>query len=175
MSTGSPRRLAAAMLISGGGTTFHNLLAYARSGKLDLDFKLVVSSSASAGGLNAAREASIPTCIVERDRCDNDEAFSRPIFDACRAAGVDVVLMGGFLKFAPIPPDFAGRVLNIHPSLIPAFCGKGFYGLRVHQAAIDYGVRVTGCTVHFVDNQYDHGPIILQRVVEVRDSDTAET
>ncbi len=83
--------------------------------------------------------------------------------------------MGGFLKHVLIPSDFENRVTNIHPGLIPAFCGKGFYGLRVHQAVLDYGVKVSGCTVHFVDNEYDHGPIILQHVVPVLDDDTAES
>jgi phosphoribosylglycinamide formyltransferase-1 len=83
--------------------------------------------------------------------------------------------MGGYLEHLLIPNDFENRVVNIHPSLIPAFCGKGMYGLRVHQAAIDFGVKISGCTVHFVDNQYDHGPILLQRACEVLEGDTAET
>ena len=175
MSANVPRRLPIAVLISGAGTTLKNLLDYMRAGKLDLDVRLVVSSNEEAAGLNFAREASIPTCIVDRKRCDSDEAFGRPIFDACRTAGAELVVMAGFLKYAPIPADFQNRVMNIHPSLIPAFCGQGFYGLRVHEAVIDYGVKWTGCTVHFVDNQYDHGPIIMQRVVEVRDIDTPLT
>lgn len=175
MSATLPPRLSVAMLISGGGTTFRNLLDHSRAGKLDIQFKLVVSSSAEAKGLDLAREASIPVCIVERERCDSDEAFGRPIFDACRSAGADLVVMGGFLKLVPVPPDFVNRVMNIHPALIPSFCGKGFYGMKVHEAVIESGVKVTGCTVHFVDNHYDHGPIILQRTVEVRGSDTAAT
>ena len=83
--------------------------------------------------------------------------------------------MGGFLNHILIPTDFENRVLNTHPSLIPSFCGKGFYGSHVHQAVLDYGSKVSGCTIHFVDNQYDHGPIISQRAVKVDDSDTAET
>jgi phosphoribosylglycinamide formyltransferase-1 len=83
--------------------------------------------------------------------------------------------MGGYLEHLLIPSDFEKRVINIHPSLIPSFCGKGMYGLRVHQAAVDFGVKVSGCTVHFVDNQYDHGPIVLQRACEVLDGDTAES
>ena len=83
--------------------------------------------------------------------------------------------MGGFLQLIAIPDDFRNRVMNIHPSLIPAFCGKGFYGERVHEAVLAMGVKVSGCTVHFTDNEYDHGPIILQRTVEVRDDDTVET
>jgi phosphoribosylglycinamide formyltransferase 1 len=84
-------------------------------------------------------------------------------------------VMAGFLQHAMIPAAYMGRVINIHPSLIPSFCGHGFYGLRVHQAAIDYGVKISGCTVHFVDNDYDHGPVILQRACPVRDDDTAES
>ena len=175
MSKELPRRLPIAVLISGGGTTLKNLLDQSRVGKLDIDVRLVVSSSTTAKGLDFARDATIPTCIVERQRCDSDDAFSRPIFDACRSHGVELVVMGGFLKFAPIPADFTNRVMNIHPALIPSFCGHGFYGLRVHQAVLEYGAKITGCTVHFVDNQYDHGPIILQRTVEVRDADTPES
>ncbi len=102
-------------------------------------------------------------------------AYGDAVFGACREAGVDYVAMAGFLKLAPVPDDFAGRVLNIHPALIPAFCGPGMYGDRVHQAVLDAGVRVTGCTVHFVDNEYDHGPIIWQQPVPVFDDDTADT
>lgn len=174
MSRELPRRLPIAVLISGGGTTLKNLLEQSRAGKLDIDVRVVVSSSADAKGLEFARERTLPTCIVERKRCDSDESFSRPIFDACRSHGAELVVMGGFLKFVPIPADYVNRVMNIHPSLIPAFCGPGFYGLKVHKAVLENGSKVTGCTVHFVDNQYDHGPIILQKTVEVRDSDTPE-
>jgi phosphoribosylglycinamide formyltransferase-1 len=175
MSRELPRRLPIAVLISGGGTTLKNLLDQSRAGKLDIDLRLVVSSNPEAKGLEFARERTVPTCIVERHRCDSDDSFSRPIFDACRGHGAELVVMGGFLKFVPIPADFTDRVMNIHPALIPAFCGPGFYGLRVHQAVLASGVKVTGCTVHFVDNQYDHGPIILQRAVEVRENDSPES
>ena len=174
MSTTVPHRLPLAVLISGGGTTLKNLLDQSRAGKLDIDVRVVVSSSPDAKGLDFAREATIPTCVVERQRCDSDDTFSRPVFDACRSHGAELVVMGGFLKFLPIPADFANKVVNIHPSLIPAFCGQGFYGLRVHSAVCEAGVKVSGCTVHFVDNEYDHGPIILQRTVEVRDNDSPE-
>jgi folate-dependent phosphoribosylglycinamide formyltransferase PurN len=87
---------------------------------------------------------------------------------------VDLVCLAGFLQFLPIPVDFENKVMNIHPSLIPAFCGKGFYGHHVHEAVVDYGARISGCTVHFVDNQYDHGPIILQRSVPVFGDDSPQ-
>ena len=97
------------------------------------------------------------------------------MFGPCRQVGADLVVMAGFLKHVRIPSDFEGRVINIHPSLLPSFGGPGMYGHRVHQAVIDRGVKISGCTVHYVDNVYDNGPIILQRSCEVRDDDTAET
>ena len=97
------------------------------------------------------------------------------MFDVCRAAGADLVVIGGFLKLLEIPPDFENRVVNVHPALIPAFCGKGFHGQHVHEAVLAQGARISGCTVHFVDNQYDHGPILLQRTVPVLDDDTPQT
>lgn len=168
-------KLPVAVLISGGGTTLKNLLAQIDSDGLPIDVTLVISSSPTAAGLQYAAEANIASQVIRERDFDSTAAFGGAIFAAIRDAGVELVVMGGFLKFLPIPPDFENRVVNIHPGLIPAFCGKGYYGLRVHQAVIDYGAKISGCTVHFVDNEYDHGPIILQRVVEVNDDDTAET
>jgi phosphoribosylglycinamide formyltransferase-1 len=164
-----------AVLISGGGTTLKNLLTKIDAGILPVSIKLVIASSSQAKGLNYAREAGIATLVVRERDYETTKAFGDAIFAAMRESGIELVVMGGFLKFLPIPPDFENRVVNIHPGLIPAFCGKGFYGLHVHQAVLDYGAKISGCTVHFVDNVYDHGPIILQRVVEVHDDDTAES
>jgi phosphoribosylglycinamide formyltransferase-1 len=169
----SPLKLA--VLISGGGTTLRNLLSKIAARELDATIALVISSNPQAGGLKIAADAGIATCTVERRSFTSDPAYGEAVFAACRAAQPDLVVMAGFLKFAPVPEDFANRVMNIHPALIPAFCGQGFYGLRVHQAVLDYGAKISGCTVHFVDNQYDHGPIILQRVVPVEQDDTAQT
>ena len=166
--------LSVAVLISGGGSTLKNLLNKVRQDRLHVDVRLVISSSPTAGGLQHARQAGIASQVIRRDDYASDEAFGQALFDACRAAGIELVVMGGFLRFVPIPPDFENRVMNIHPGLIPAFCGKGYYGLRVHRAVVEYGAKVSGCTVHFVDNQYDHGPIILQRVVPVNEDDTPE-
>lgn len=168
-------RMPIAVLISGGGTTLRNLLEKIDAGELPVEIRLVISSRPDARGLQHAAEAGIPTLVVEKTKGTSDEAFSEAIFGACRAAGVRYVVMGGFLKHVPIPPDFENRVVNIHPALIPAFCGQGMYGLRVHEAVLEYGAKVSGCTVHFVDNQYDHGPILLQRVVEVLPGDTPES
>ncbi len=168
-----PIRLA--VLLSGGGTTLQNLLDRAADGRLDARVVVVVSSNAAAYGLERARAAGIPAAVVERKACPSRGEFSRRIFDACRGAGADLVCMGGFLQLVEVPPDFSDRVLNIHPALIPAFSGKGFHGPHVHRAALEAGVKVSGCTVHFADNEYDHGPIVLQRVVAVEDDDTPES
>jgi phosphoribosylglycinamide formyltransferase-1 len=167
--------LRAAVFISGGGTTLRNLIEKSHKEALPLDIRLVVSSKASAAGLAFAREANIPSMVVSRRAGEDDAEFSARNFDPCRDAQVDYVLMGGYLKHVLIPDDFAGRVVNIHPSLIPAFCGQGMYGSRVHESVLEYGAKLTGCTVHFVDNQFDHGPIILQRAVEVLDDDTPQS
>jgi phosphoribosylglycinamide formyltransferase-1 len=168
-----------AVLISGSGRTLNNFIDLAADGELPVDIRLVVSSSAKAGGLKFAEEAGISTCVISRADFDagspGDVPFGEAIFTPCRDAGVDYVAMAGFLKLAPVPADFTGRVLNIHPALIPSFCGPGMYGHHVHQAVLDAGVRVTGCTVHFVDNLYDHGPIIWQQPVPVFEDDTADT
>jgi phosphoribosylglycinamide formyltransferase-1 len=164
-----------AVLISGGGTTLKNLLELRDSGKLDVDFRLVISSRSDAKGLLFAEQAKIPTLIAPKRKSQSAEQHSESVFGPIRESGAELVVMGGFLQHVLIPEDFENRVINIHPSLIPAFCGQGMYGLKVHQAAIDFGVKVSGCTVHLVDNQYDHGPILLQSVCEVFKDDTAES
>jgi phosphoribosylglycinamide formyltransferase 1 len=163
------------MLVSGGGTTLRNLIVKIAAGQLDARIELVVSSNAAAPGLQFAGDAKIPTQVIERRGFESNDAFSEAIFAACRAASPDLVVMGGFLKLIVIPADFEYRIVNIHPALIPAFCGHGFYGPRVHEAVLEYGAKLSGCTVHFVDNRYDHGPILLQCTVPVLDDDTPET
>jgi phosphoribosylglycinamide formyltransferase-1 len=166
-------RLPVAVLISGGGTTLRNLLEKIDAGQLDIDVRLVISSSTVAKGLDFATRANIPTRVIRPRDFSDTPAFSEEIFAACRSKQVELVVLGGFLKQLTVPDDYVNRVTNIHPALIPSFCGKGYYGTHVHQAALDYGVKVSGCTVHFVDNEYDHGPIIYQAVVEVRPDDDA--
>jgi len=168
-------KLKIAVLISGSGRTLKNFIDLAAEDRLPVDIRLVVSSSAAARGLEFAAENGLPSMAIRRNTFSTDKEFGDAIFGACRSAGVDYVVMAGFMKLAPVPEDFAGRVVNIHPSLIPAFCGHGMYGDHVHQAVVDAGVKVTGCTVHFVDNIYDHGPIIWQQPVPVFDDDTADT
>jgi phosphoribosylglycinamide formyltransferase-1 len=163
-----------AVLISGGGTTLRNLLLLQQAGDLPVEFKLVISSNPTARGLEFATEAGIETLVVERTKDVSAEEYSERIFEPLRQSGAAYVVMGGFLKHVLIPPDFENRVINIHPALIPAFCGRGMYGLYVHTAVLAYGAKVSGCTVHFVDNEIDHGPIILQHTVPVLDDDMPE-
>ncbi len=170
---GPPLRLA--VLLSGSGTTLQNLLDQIADGRLPAKVALVVSNRGDAFGLHRAQQAGVPAAVVERKDFGSREEFSQDVFNRCRAVGVDLVCLAGFLQLIHIPDDYHGRVMNIHPSLIPAFCGKNYYGQHVHEAALAYGVKVSGCTVHFADNQYDHGPIILQRAVPVLDEDTPQT
>jgi len=163
------------VLISGGGTTLQNLLRQMDAGRLHVEIPLVISSSPDAGGLTFAEEAGIPHAVVQRKKFPSQDAFSRAIFDRCREVDAGIVVLGGFLKRLAIPEDFTNLVTNIHPALIPAFCGEGFYGHHVHEAVLEYGVKLSGYTVHFADNQYDHGPVILQKAVPVLDDDTPDT
>ncbi len=164
-----------AVLISGGGTTLRNLIEKIREGTLPAEIRLVISSSPTAHGLEYATQAGIPTLVVEKKKSASEQAFSEAIFGPCRAAGIQYVVMGGFLKHVLIPPDFERRVINIHPALLPAFGGKGMYGIRVHEAVLAAAATTTGCTVHYVDNEYDHGPAILQVPVNIEPGDTPET
>ena len=164
-----------AVFLSGNGTTLQNLLDRIAVGRLQAQIVLVASNHADAYGLVRAENVDIPTAVVDRKTFPSLDEFSRSLFDLCREHRVELVCLAGFLQLIQIPEDFQGRVMNIHPALIPAFCGKGYYGHHVHEAALAYGVKITGCTVHFCDNQYDHGPIILQRAVEVSEDDTAES
>jgi formyltetrahydrofolate-dependent phosphoribosylglycinamide formyltransferase len=169
----APIRLA--VLLSGSGTTLQNFIDRIAAGRLQARIELVVSSTVEAFGLFRANQVNLPTAVVKRKEYPSPAEFSRRIFDLCRQSHVDLVCMAGFLQLLQIPEDFVGRVMNVHPALIPAFCGKGYYGHHVHEAALACGVKVSGCTVHFADNVYDHGPIILQRTVPVLDDDTPDT
>jgi len=165
-----PIRLA--VLISGGGRTLLNLQRRIEEGSLRAVIATVVSSRKDAAGVERSREAGLPTLVIERRGLTAD-AFQRELTQA--VAGADLVCMAGFLSLWRIPDEFYGRVINIHPALVPEFGGAGMYGRRVHEAVLAAGKTVSGCTVHFCDNQYDHGPIILQRTVPVLPDDTADT
>ena len=163
------------VLISGGGTTLKNLLAWHDRGNLPVDFATVISSNAQAKGLQFASQYGIDQRVIRRKNFPDAEQHRDAIFQHLRESNVELVVMGGYLEHLLIPEDFDYRVINIHPSLIPAFCGKGFYGQHVHQAVLEYGAKISGCTVHYVDNQFDHGPIIAQRSCPVMDDDTPQS
>jgi formyltetrahydrofolate-dependent phosphoribosylglycinamide formyltransferase len=163
------------VLISGGGSTLQNLLDCIANGTLSAEVATVVSSRADAFGLERAQRAGIPALTVARKAHLDAERFNDALHAVLQPLALDLVVLAGFLSLFQPRAAYAGRVMNIHPALIPAFCGPGFYGDKVHQAVIASGVRVSGCTVHFADDQYDHGPIILQGTVPVLDDDTAAT
>ncbi len=173
MATTNPIRVA--VLLSGNGMTLQNLYDLSEAGKLPARIALVISNKIDAFGLERAKKMNVPALGIPRKEAGSLAEFSRRIFDECRKAQADLVVLGGFLQLVQVPDDFLGRVMNIHPALIPAFCGKGMYGHRVHEAVLEAGVKVTGCTVHFADNEYDHGPIILQRPIAVLEDDTPKT
>jgi phosphoribosylglycinamide formyltransferase-1 len=164
-----------AVLISGGGTTLKNLIDRIGAGSLSAEIALVVSNNPNAGGLGFASGASIESKVICHKEFDGRDSFSVAVFDALRESGAELIVMGGFLRQLTIPADFENRIINIHPSLIPSFCGKGNYGSRVHQGVLDYGCKLTGCTVHFVDDDYDHGPIIAQAAVPVEANDDVKS
>ncbi len=173
--TDSPTQpLRIAVLISGGGTTLQNLIKHIDAGRLAVEIPLVVGSSPTVGGKQYAVDAGIPFEVIARKDYDSQDTFSRAIFQRCRDIQIDVVVMGGFLKRITIPDDFVNRVTNIHPALLPSFGGEGMYGHFVHEAVLESGTKLSGCTVHFADNEYDRGPIIVQRAVPVLDDDTPQ-
>ena len=163
-----PDPIRLAVLISGGGTTLQNLIDRIANGRLAAQIVGVVSSRADAFGLERARKAGLPAVVVERGQPDR-------VWAAVREFAPDLVCLAGWLNLLPIPDDFRRRVLNIHPALLPAFGGKGMYGHRVHEAAIAAGVKESGCTVHYADDTYDTGPILVQKRVPVLDGDTPDT
>ncbi|MFW6457344.1 MAG: phosphoribosylglycinamide formyltransferase [Planctomycetota bacterium] len=160
-----------AVLLSGGGRTLQNFLDLSVAGELDTEVVKVVSSIPDAYGLTRAENADVRTGVVQRKNYDSAEAFSAQISQELDTCDPDLVAMAGFMCFYKIPDRYKLRVMNIHPALLPSFGGKGFYGERVHRAVLEHGCKVTGCTVHFADNVYDHGPIIVQKAVPVLESD----
>ncbi len=163
------------VLLSGGGRTLENLIEEIDAGRLDARISVVISSSADAYGLTRAANHDIPSHVVRLDDHAGTEDFSDAMTEILLRAGVNLVILAGFLKLYRIPPAYEGRVLNIHPALIPKFCGKGFFGHHVHEAVLASGEKESGCTVHICDNEYDHGPIILQRKIAVREDDTPDS
>lgn len=166
-----------AVMVSGGGTNLQAIIDAISSGKItDTQIGVVISNNADAYALTRAKNAGIPAVCVSRKEIPDRAAYNQTLIKAVDDANVDLVVLAGFLVVIPeeMIRKYRNRIINIHPSLIPSFCGTGYYGLKVHEGALARGVKVSGATVHFVDEGTDTGPIILQKAVEVKDDDTPE-
>ncbi len=167
-------RLRVAVLVSGGGTTLQNLIDRRDAGRLDVDIVLVVASKAGTRAEERAARHGIPCVVVPWPGAGRAAEFHAALTRHVEAARADVVVLAGFLRLWEFPPHWEGRVLNVHPALLPAFGGHGMYGHHVHEAVVRSGAKVSGCTVHFASREYDTGPIVVQRTVPVRFEDTPD-
>lgn len=170
------RKVKIAVLVSGGGTNLQALLDAEKSGKLKSGkISLVVSNNENAYALTRAKNAEVPTRVITK--AGFGDGFETELINAIKGAGAELIVLAGFMSILSerFTKEFENRIINVHPALIPSFCGKGYYGLKVHEAALSYGVKVTGATVHFVNEIPDGGKIIMQKAVEVLPSDTPES
>ena len=171
------RKVNIAVLVSGGGTNLQALIDAQKSGIIHSgEIKLVVSNNPNAYALERAKNASIKTAVVEKRKL-SQEVFEETLLSLLSENGIDLIVLAGFMCILTknFTDCYKNRIINVHPSLIPSFCGKGFYGLKVHEAALNYGVKVTGATVHFVNEIPDGGKIIMQKAVYIEEDDTPET
>ena len=171
----NPLRIA--FFVSGNGTLFETIATRCRSGEVPAEPVLLISSNPEAPALERARRLEVPARVLRRQDYATGDEFSRALLSELESHAVNFVCLAGYLKLVPpaVVQAFHHRMLNIHPALLPAFCGKGLYGRRVHEAVLECGARISGATVHLVDEEYDHGPIVLQRAVFVHEDDTPET
>lgn len=172
------RKVVVAVLVSGGGTNLQAILDAEKRGELPhARVGIVVSSRPDAYALKRAEEAGVPTAVAERKKCASQEEFEGKIERAIESVGAEVIVLAGFMSILSenFTSRYPERIINVHPSLIPKFCGKGFYGLKVHEAVLAAGEKVTGATVHYVNEIPDGGRIIFQKEVAVREDDTPET
>jgi len=164
-----------AVLASGGGRSLENLCEEIQAGRLDVEIGLVLVDKESAGAVTRAKKWNLATACVPKSKGESPTDYSARVFAAIEATGsIDLVVLAGFLKLLLIPATWSGRVINIHPALLPAFGGKGYFGDHVHRAVLERGVEVTGCTVHYVDDEYDHGRVLLQRWIAVPEGANVE-
>ena len=166
-----------AVLVSGGGTNLQALLSAQRAGKIPSgEIVLVISNNPNAYALERAKNASVEALTITKKSCGSQEAFEQALLTALCERKIELIILAGFMSIlsAAFTSRFEKRIINVHPSLIPSFCGKGFYGLKVHEAALNYGVKVTGATVHYVNEIPDGGQILLQKAVPVLPGDTPE-
>ncbi len=175
MLNNSPVKIA--VMVSGGGTNLQALIDAEASGIIKSGkISLVLSNKADAYALTRAEKAGIPTAVIEKKFCLDANDFESRIIDTLDGAGIEIIVLAGFMSILSerFTSHYANKIINVHPSLIPSFCGKGFYGLKVHEAALAYGVKVSGATVHFVNEIPDGGEIIMQKAVYIKDGDTPE-
>ena len=165
------------VLISGGGTNLQSIIDSIEAGKIKGEIKIVISNRKDAYGLIRAEKAGIKALYIDKKEFNTEEEYNEKIIEEFTKREIELVVLAGYLKVLSkgFTEKYQGRIINIHPSLIPSFCGKGCYGEKVHQMVLEHGVKVTGVTVHFVDEGTDTGPIIIQRAVEVKDKDTVDT
>ena len=166
-----------AVFVSGGGTNLQALIDAQKSGIIESgEIALVIANNANAYAIQRAKDNGIPFEVILKKECGSQEAFEQKIKESLTAHKIDMIVLAGFMSIlsANFTSAYPKRILNVHPSLIPSFCGKGFYGLKVHEAALSYGVKVTGATVHYVNEIPDGGEIILQKAVEIKEGDTPE-
>ena len=163
------------ILLSGGGRTMVNILEYIKTGRLNAEIALVISSRSTVAGVERARNAGLNLKIVRKKDCPEVDNFSNRLEEELTTAKIDLVIQAGWLCFWKIPKKYTDRVMNIHPALLPGFGGKGMFGHHVHETVLERGCKVSGCTVHFCTNEYDAGPIIVQRCCPVEEDDTADT
>jgi len=172
------RKIRIAVFVSGGGTNLQALIDAEKSGIIRSgEIVHVVSDNADAYALERAQNNGIATTVVDRKKYPDRDSFDRKLIDTLKDNNIEFIVLAGFMRIlgVDIIREYEGRMINVHPSLIPSFCGKGFYGLRVHEAALEYGVKVTGATVHYVNEIPDGGKIILQKAVAIRKDDTPES
>ncbi len=171
----SERPVGIAVLLSGSGTSLENLFERIDAGDVPGEVRVVISSKEKAFGLERARRRGVPAVAVSRRELGDVGAFNDAIHAVLDRYEIDLVALLGFLSPFETRGKFDGKTLNVHPALIPSFCGRGYYGQRVHRAVLESGVKISGATVHFVDDEYDQGPIVLQEAVPVLDDDTPDT
>ena len=165
-----------AVLVSGGGTNLQSLIEAVQDGRIHAQICCVIASKDGVYALERAKKYDIPSCVISKKAYSDLQSYDKALLDALTRYGADVIVLAGYLSILSkaIVSQYPNKIINIHPSLIPAFCGKGHYGLKVHEAVLSYGAKVTGATVHFVDEGTDTGPIIIQEATQVLPDDTPE-
>ncbi len=164
-----------AVLLSGSGTTLENIFEHVERGELPVEVAVVVSSRKDAFGIERAKRRGVPTHVLPRKRFATIDEYTSAVFHRIRESGAELVIFAGFMVQIGVPEDFRHRILNVHPALLPAFGGRGMYGHFVHEAVLEHGCKVSGCTVHIVNDEYDRGPIVMQKCVPVLEGDTADS